>query len=102
MPPSANTAVCLNWSDRAHWSPLARPCRHCRRVTNLRDDEGEPAHKVCAERNAEPARPARNKTVAEPAARRDVARTVECVTCGEPATAAPGTDGAYCATCALF
>ncbi|MEY9934273.1 hypothetical protein ABH926_008938 [Catenulispora sp. GP43] len=102
MPPAAGTAVMLDWSDRAHWSPLARPCRHCGRVTNLRDDEGEPAHKVCAERHADPAPARRDAPAPEPAARRDVERAVECVICGEPATAAPRTDGAYCATCALF
>ena len=92
----------LNWSDRSHWSPLARPCRHCGRVTNLRDDEGESAHKVCAERHADSAPARRDAPAPEPPARRGTERAVACVICGDPATATPRTDGAYCATCALF
>lgn len=42
----------LDWSDRTHWARADAPCRHCvgRQPTRLRDDQGLPAHKVCAER----------------------------------------------------
>lgn len=39
----------LDWSDRAHWSSRALPCRYCGAVTQLRDSQRKPAHKVCAE-----------------------------------------------------
>lgn len=41
----------LNWRDRRHWARAAAPCRHCigNEPTYLRDDDGLPAHKVCAE-----------------------------------------------------
>lgn len=38
-----------NWNDRSHWAHDARPCRHCGKPTNLRDDSRKPSHKVCAE-----------------------------------------------------
>jgi|LULR01.1.fsa_nt_gb hypothetical protein len=36
-----------------HWSTTAKPCRHCAAPTNLRDETGQPSHKVCAEALAE-------------------------------------------------
>lgn len=39
----------LDWSDRSHWSDLARPCRYCQGPTNLLDSQRKPAHKTCAE-----------------------------------------------------
>jgi hypothetical protein len=39
----------LNWRDSSHWSSLEMPCRFCRTPTNLRDNDGRPAHKTCAE-----------------------------------------------------
>lgn len=36
-----------------HWSAIAKPCRHCGALTNLRDELDRPAHKVCAEEVAE-------------------------------------------------
>ncbi|MBP0456225.1 hypothetical protein [Streptomyces montanisoli] len=39
----------LDWRDRRHWSAKRRPCRYCGRLTNLRDEQGRPAMKVCAE-----------------------------------------------------
>lgn len=39
----------LDWRAGQHWSERVKPCAHCRRPTNLRDDERQPAHKVCAE-----------------------------------------------------
>lgn len=41
----------LNWS-KGHEARAAAPCRYCigNLPTYLRDDEGLPAHKTCAER----------------------------------------------------
>lgn len=39
----------LDWRSSEHWSPEPRPCRYCSRPTNLRDEEGVPSHKACAE-----------------------------------------------------
>lgn len=39
----------LDWSDRKHWARTQAPCRYCRTPTFLRDDDGLPADKVCAE-----------------------------------------------------
>lgn len=41
--------VHLDWRDSSHWSSHPASCVHCGRNTNLRDDDGEPAHKTCAE-----------------------------------------------------
>lgn len=41
----------LNWRDRKHWHPDKRPCRLCGKTTHLRDENGRPCHKVCAERS---------------------------------------------------
>lgn len=38
----------FDWS-KGHWTKPARPCVHCRYPTMLRDDAGQPSHKVCAE-----------------------------------------------------
>lgn len=45
------TLPTLDWSARRHWVKKNLPCRYCRRATNLRDENGEPSHKVCAERH---------------------------------------------------
>ncbi|MGP3684111.1 hypothetical protein ACTVZO_05255 [Streptomyces sp. IBSNAI002] len=47
-PPAPPTGV-LDWSDRRHWARTQAPCRYCRAATFLRDDDGLPADKVCAE-----------------------------------------------------
>lgn len=48
----------LDWSGNKRRNPKAvnhwngdrrRPCRICRRLTFLLDDNGSPCHKVCAE-----------------------------------------------------
>lgn len=40
----------LNWRDRRHWGGGTRlPCAHCGRGAFLRDDDGRPCHKTCAE-----------------------------------------------------
>lgn len=39
----------LNWSGSGHWSRVSGPCVYCGGPTNLRDEAGVPAHKVCAE-----------------------------------------------------
>lgn len=43
-------SICLDWSDRGHHLPKPGPCRLCRRVAHLRDEQGRACHKVCAER----------------------------------------------------
>lgn len=47
--PLARSANLLDWHDRSHWSSRQASCTWCRRPTHLRDDQGEPRHKVCAE-----------------------------------------------------
>lgn len=44
------TGGLLDWSDSAHFATDTRPCRHCGAPTHLRDVQGRPADKVCAER----------------------------------------------------
>ncbi|SEQ99358.1 hypothetical protein [Streptomyces radiopugnans] len=44
----------VDWRDSRYWSPLAAPCGHCGRSTNLRDDSGRPTHKVCHEKTVAP------------------------------------------------
>lgn len=39
----------LDWSGSEHFSTDARPCRYCGTPTHLRDSQGRPADKVCAE-----------------------------------------------------
>ncbi len=39
----------LDWRSSEHWSAEPRPCRYCSRATNLRDEDGVPSHKTCAE-----------------------------------------------------
>lgn len=40
----------LDWSNaQSHWAEWRRPCRYCKGPTNLRDEEGRPSHKTCAE-----------------------------------------------------
>ena len=40
----------LDWS-KGHWSARKKPCWHCTGLTNLRDDEGQPAHLECAKKD---------------------------------------------------
>lgn len=41
----------LDWRDRSHYAPRPLRCVYrCGGVTRLRDDAGQAAHKVCAER----------------------------------------------------
>lgn len=43
--------VRLPWGDESHFAPgESVPCRICRTVTQMRDDQGEPCHLHCAER----------------------------------------------------
>ncbi|MEU4570808.1 hypothetical protein [Micromonospora sp. NPDC023956] len=52
------TAVGLDWSRHKVGDP--RPCRICRRPALMRDANGIPCHKVCAETaNERPATPTR-------------------------------------------
>lgn len=39
----------LDWRDASHWARDPKPCRYCRRPTQLRDSRRSPAHKTCAE-----------------------------------------------------
>lgn len=39
----------LDWRDQSHWSSAAKPCRYCRKPTNLVDGNGVHMHKVCHE-----------------------------------------------------
>lgn len=49
-PPAPPPGGLLNWTDASvHWSWTQKPCRYCGFPTNLRDSQGKPAHKVCAE-----------------------------------------------------
>jgi len=48
-PPTQPSTGVLDWSDRSHWARTQAPCRYCRTPTFLRDDDGLPADKVCAE-----------------------------------------------------
>jgi hypothetical protein len=41
--------MALDWRDPRHWRKSASPCSYCGGRTNLRDEEGRAAHKVCAE-----------------------------------------------------
>jgi hypothetical protein len=46
----------LDWSDSSkHWARADAPCRYCigNLPTRLRDDDGFPAHKTCAEAELE-------------------------------------------------
>lgn len=45
--PSAEAV--LDWRAAHHWMAQPRPCRYCAAPTHLRDVDGRPAHKVCAE-----------------------------------------------------
>ncbi|MFJ6943150.1 hypothetical protein ACISU4_00520 [Streptomyces wuyuanensis] len=49
VPRQQTPATVLDWGDPSHWSMDSRPCRHCRKPTNLVDDLGMPSHKVCSE-----------------------------------------------------
>jgi len=50
---SPSPSSVLDWREAHHWSSLALPCRYCRGLTHLRDDDRRPAHKTCAERAAD-------------------------------------------------
>lgn len=39
----------LDWSSPGHLAQRHGRCRHCGGRTRLRDDDGNPSHKVCAE-----------------------------------------------------
>lgn len=41
----------LDWRS-GHWSDVRAQCRYCPQTTHLRDHEGRPAHKTCAEEAA--------------------------------------------------
>jgi hypothetical protein len=41
--------VSLDWRDPRHWSTRKRRCRICRTPTFLRDSQGKPCDKTCAE-----------------------------------------------------
>ena len=46
--------VSLNWSDSSHWDGRwQKVCPFCGRNTNLRDDNGDAAHKTCIEADIE-------------------------------------------------
>jgi len=48
--PVSGTARGLDWRDRAHWGGgRLAPCRYCHQGAFCRDEDGRPAHKVCAE-----------------------------------------------------
>ncbi|GII26497.1 hypothetical protein [Planosporangium mesophilum] len=47
----------LDW--RRHTIGLLRPCLLCHRPALMRDEHGQPCHKVCAEQAADRTRPAR-------------------------------------------
>ncbi|GLY21680.1 competence protein CoiA family protein [Micromonospora sp. NBRC 101691] len=46
----ATASVSLNWSKHAAGEP--RPCRVCQKPALMRDQDGRPCHKVCAESQA--------------------------------------------------
>jgi hypothetical protein len=45
----ASSRHVLDWRDQSHWAPHPKPCRYCRKPTNLVDDHGVHMHKVCHE-----------------------------------------------------
>ncbi|GIH21480.1 hypothetical protein [Rugosimonospora africana] len=49
-PPAADTARVLDWRGVSSVGPL-RPCRICRQPAMMRDPDGRPCHKVCAEQH---------------------------------------------------
>lgn len=66
----SDTSPLLDWGDRRHWGGKPLPCRLCRKPALLRDDDGRPCHKICAE-----GRP--NPVYAQPVAEPPAARTGE-------------------------
>ncbi|MFE1230600.1 hypothetical protein [Streptomyces sp. NPDC058745] len=56
-PPGAAVAIpkqpgpgrLLDWRSSEHWAPDSRPCRYCSKGTQMRDNDGRPSHKTCAE-----------------------------------------------------
>ncbi|WP_328427828.1 hypothetical protein [Streptomyces sp. NBC_00443] len=48
--PEWTRGALLDWTTGPHWDyDRARPCRYCDGLTQLRDSDKKPAHKVCAE-----------------------------------------------------
>lgn len=41
-----------DWRATYRWHPVQALCRHCADWTHLRDDDGHPAHWLCAARSA--------------------------------------------------
>jgi hypothetical protein len=41
--------IVLDWRESRHFAKEKRPCRICRTLTFLRDDQGRPCDKTCAE-----------------------------------------------------
>lgn len=48
LPPVPESGV-LDWRDASHWSWTEKPCRYCGELTQMRDSNRSPAHKLCAE-----------------------------------------------------
>lgn len=42
----------FDWRGAEHWSSRLYRCRLCSELTQLRDDQGQPCHKRCAEQEA--------------------------------------------------
>ncbi|MGK5555853.1 hypothetical protein ACSNOI_29970 [Actinomadura kijaniata] len=50
VPRRMTRRIGLDWDDRAHWGGGRRlPCHLCGRLAFLRDEQGRPCHKTCAE-----------------------------------------------------
>lgn len=47
--PTAAEVFRLDWREARHWGSRPKPCRCCDNPSRLRDDEGKPCHKSCAE-----------------------------------------------------
>ncbi|SNY72765.1 hypothetical protein [Paractinoplanes atraurantiacus] len=46
--------IALDWSASGHYDARRElPCKHCGQPTNLRNDLGQPDHKVCVEAEIE-------------------------------------------------
>lgn len=43
--------IVLDWTGRKHMGSRRAKCRHCTGLTWLRDDDGKPCHKTCAEQD---------------------------------------------------
>jgi hypothetical protein len=49
MAAEVQARVVLDWRDPSHYERRPRPCRVCGHATHLRDDQGRPCDKACAE-----------------------------------------------------